>query len=114
MKNQEPMKGVSLLTDFRDGTKAYRINCDCHECTHDVTVWIEVDRLFKDCRDISVTFYADSRSSWLSKDRWKNLWRLLTKGYVETHNELILSEEVARNMTQVILSTIEDCRAADK
>lgn len=99
MKPQTPARGVTLLKDFGDA-KSYRINCDCDTPEHEATLWLEVDDEMDP--SVTMTLYSDLHTPWLSWTRWKYIWRLLTQGRVEVHQELILHPQTARNLVGVV------------
>ena len=90
------------MEDYGDA-RSYRILCDCGEPTHEITVWMEVDRELDPM--VTVTLYSDLHTGW---SRWKYIWRLLTQGRVEMHQELILKPQAARNFIGVVERFLDD------
>lgn len=84
------------MADHGDA-KSYRIMCDCGEPTHEVTMWMEVDHELDPY--VTVTLYSNLHTGW---GRWKHIWRLLTQGQAEMHQELILAPQAARNFIGVV------------
>ena len=82
---------------------SYRIACDCGQPDHDHNLWIEAEDI-----GITVTIYATVKSPWWSVNRFKQIWTLLTKGYLEHETVLSMNQQEALNYAETIKSAIED------
>lgn len=102
MKKQLPAEGILQRNDWGD-SKVYQVVCDCHQSDHDHNVWVEADDT-----GVTVTVYTTVKSNWWSKTRWHAIWKLLTKGYVDTESSLSMRRQQAFNYAQTLLSAIED------
>ena len=121
---QKPAEGISKERDWPD-MKSYTIPCSCG-CDNDVTMIVDVD-------DFSITtnFYSttktkywyrrldvDYNESWLVLNfklffnDWYNridvAWKALTKGYVETQSDVILSPQQAINFAETLKTAVQD------
>ena len=102
MKAQTPAEGVLLRKDYGDA-KVYKIVCECGDCDHSHEVWVEADET-----GVSVTVYTQQKTKWWVLNRWKKIWTLLTKGYIEVESNLIMGEQQAFNYAHTLLSAVED------
>lgn len=119
---QKPAEGILQLSDFTD-TKSYKIPCSCG-CDKDVTVVIDIDDF-----GISTNFYATTKTKyWYNRwninysenwilfnckllfNDWYNridiIWKALTKGYVETQSDVILSPQQAINFAETLKTAV--------
>lgn len=102
MKHQAPAEGILLHRDYGDAQQ-YTITCECcsTDCTHQV--WVEADDT-----GISVTTYTQQKTKWWELNRFKIIWRLLTRGYVEYEASIIMTEQQALNYARVLeLATVD-------
>jgi hypothetical protein len=104
MKVQKPAEGILKTGDF-GSYKSYHVECECgsSECAHKVT--IEADDM-----EVSVYFYLTLRTKWYSISRWKQIWIILTKGYLDTESTLILNEQAALNYANALKSAVKDVK----
>ena len=101
MKAQKPAEGVLKTHDFGD-SMFYAIPCSCgcgteHELNveaEDVGIWVKI--------------YVKSKTNWWNKNRWQNIWTLLTKGYIESYTDLHMTQQQALNYAETIKSAIKD------
>ena len=102
MKAQRPAQGVLQMNDWGH-SKMYKIECDCHndDCSHVIDV--EADQF-----DVTVNIYSTPKTKWWSMSRWKQIWTLLTKGYLEYQSTIILNKQVALNYASVLQSAVKD------
>lgn len=102
MKWEKPAEGVMKTGDWGK-TKTYHIRCECGnpECAHDV--WVEAEDT-----GINVTVYLTLRSKWNSMNRWKQIWSILTKGYVDTQTSLYMNRQTAMNYAATLKAAVED------
>lgn len=106
MNPQTPAEGVLLHRDYGD-TKVYTITCECMdpECSHNT--WIECEA---DDFSVTVTTYTRQTTRFWDWSRWKTIWTLLTKGYVEYSGTLIMREQQALNYSNALTSAVEDVK----
>ena len=108
MKTQPPAEGILLHRDYGDA-KSYTLTCECcsTDCSHQV--WVEADDT-----GISVTTYTKQRTKFWELNRFKILWRLLTRGYVEYEASIVMTEQQALNYARVLESATVDVAAFRK
>lgn len=104
MKPQKPANGILFVNDWGD-TKTYDIVCGCGQPDHTHHVWVEVDNY-----DVSVNIYVTVKSPFWSMNRWKQIWTLLTKGYLEHETTISMSEQQALNYASALTSAIKDVK----
>lgn len=104
LNSQIPAEGVLLRKDYGDA-KIYQIVCECGDCDHDHNIWVEAED-----HGITVTIYTQQKTKWWQENRWKTMWTLLTKGYVERESTLIMSEQQALNYANVLISATKDVK----
>jgi hypothetical protein len=104
MTPQSVAEGVLLRKDYGDA-KIYNIVCECGDCDHSHDVWVEAEE-----HGITVTIYTQQKTKWWQSNRWKIMWTLLTKGYVERESVLIMSEQQALNYSETLKSAIKDVK----
>jgi hypothetical protein len=102
MKPQTPAEGILLRKDFGDA-KSYNVQCECcgSDCEHNV--WVEADSA-----GVTVTTYTQQKTKWWEFTRWRIIWTMLTKGYVEYEASIIMSEQQALNYAEVLKSASKD------
>ena len=102
MENQTPAEGILLHKDFGDA-KYYTVSCECcsTDCAH--TVCVEAEDT-----GIVVTTYTQQKTRWWELNRFKIIWRLLTRGYVEYEASIIMSRQQAINYAAVLTSASKD------
>lgn len=102
MNPQTPAKGVLLVNDW-GSSKMYKAVCQCGDdsCTH--TIDVEAEDV-----GVTVTVYTQTRTNFWSARRWTHIWKLLTKGYVETESCIIMTKQVALNYVDVLHLAIKD------
>lgn len=104
---QEPAEGILKNNDWGD-SKEYKIACSCGADDHNHTVFVEADQY-----DISVTIYTRSRSDW-RVNRFRKIWQLLTKGYVEQEVSISLTSQQALNYADTLKNAMEDIKKFKK
>jgi len=102
MKAQTPAQGILLNRDYGDA-RQYEVSCECGDGDHSHRVWVEAD----DC-NVTVTVYTTAKTKWWTESRWRTIWTLLTKGYVEVEADLIMNRQQALNYSQVLASAVDD------
>lgn len=104
MTPQTPAVGILKRNDWGD-TKMYNVPCSCcgPDCAHDV--WVEADD-----HGVTVTTHTQQKSKFWSMNRFKIIWQLLTKGYIEYEASIIMSEQQSLNYGQVLLDAVKDVK----
>jgi len=102
MKLQTPAEGLLKKNDWGD-TKMYHVVCDCGSDYHTQDLWIEAEDI-----GVTVTIYATVKSPWWSMNRFKQIWTLLTKGYLEHQTVLTMSQQTALNYAETLKNSIKD------
>lgn len=102
MEPQTPAEGILLRKDYGDA-KVYNVPCECcgSDCEHNV--WVESDDY-----GVTTTTYTKQKTKWWELNRWKIIWRLLTRGYVEYEATIIMSQQQALNYAKVLESATHD------
>lgn len=102
MKAQIPALNISKSGEWNDAT-AYKIACDCHDNDHSVDMWIEVDP-DAEVKDITISFHVQTTAPFWEKgySRFKLIWQLLTTGYYKSEHYLMLNEQTATNLIDII------------
>ena len=104
MRAEKPAEGILKTTEF--GTcKGYHVQCECggSECAHHV--WIEASEF-----DVTISFGLTLRTKWYSMSRWKQIWTILTKGYLDVESTLVLNEQSALNYTETLRAAMKDVK----
>ncbi len=99
---EKPAEGILLHHDYGDA-KMYTLTCECCDTDHAHQVWIEAEDI-----GVTVTTYTQQKSKWWSMNRWKTIWRLITRGYIEYEASIIMTQQQALNYSQVLLQSVED------
>jgi hypothetical protein len=101
---QPVAEGILIRKDYGDA-KIYQIVCECGDCDHSHNVWVEAED-----HGVTVTIYTQQKTKWWQENRWKTMWTLLTKGYVERESTLIMSEQQALNYANVLSTAVTDVK----
>jgi hypothetical protein len=104
MTPQPVAEGVLLRKDYGDA-KIYQIVCECGDCDHSHDVWVEAED-----HGVTVTIYSKQKTKWWQSNRWKIIWTLLTKGYVERESNIIMSEQQALNYSEILKKATDDVK----
>lgn len=104
MKAQKPAEGILQRNDWGNA-KLYQIVCDCSNEEHDHQLWVEAEDSF-----VTVTIYTTVKSNFWSKTRLKQIWDLLTKGYVKYESSLIMKEQSALNYAETLKTAVNDSK----
>ena len=104
MKAQKPAEGILKTGEFGD-YRSYHIHCECEspECAHEIA--IEADDML-----VTVQFYFTLRSKWYNISRWKQIWKILTKGYIDIESTLVMNEQTALNYAETLKSAVKDVK----
>ena len=110
---QTPAQGI-MLTGKYDDSQSYRINCECTDLSHTVDMWIEVQG-DKDVNCVTLEFYVITQTPYWKKgfNRVKAAWDVLTKGYHESENHLILNKQAAVNLSTTISTAVKELENGD-
>jgi hypothetical protein len=103
MKSETPAKGILKRNNYGN-SMLYQVACECGDSNHDHNLWVEADD-----GNITVTIYTTAKSKWWEINRWRKIWTLITKGYIEYEASLIIDKQVALNYADVLKSAIKDC-----
>jgi hypothetical protein len=104
MKAQTPAEGILKKNDWGDA-KMYHVVCECGQSDHEHSLWIEADET-----GISVTIYATVKSPWWAMNRFKQIWTLITTGYLKHETVLTMNEQAAFNYAETLKSAIKDVK----
>lgn len=104
MKNETPAQGIMKTSEWGD-SKWYHIRCSCgnDDCSHELNV--EADDV-----DISVHIYVNNHTKWWEKNRWQQIWQILTKGYAEMQTTVVLDEQTAVNYAAALTNAVDDVK----
>jgi hypothetical protein len=102
MTAQIPAVGILKRNDW-GSAKSYQIVCECGDPGHDHTVFVEADDI-----NVTVTIYTTAKSKWWELNRWKKIWTLLTKGYIEYEADLVMNKQQALNYAETLKSAVND------
>lgn len=104
MKPETPASGILKTAEFGK-YRSYHIHCDCGspECAHEVSV--EADDI-----NVTVQFYFTLRSKWYNMSRWKQIWTILTKGYIDLESALVMDEQTALNYAEALKTASADVK----
>lgn len=108
LKPQPAAEGILLSRDYGDA-RQYTVTCECcsTDCTHQV--WVEADDT-----GIAVTTYTKQKTKFWELNRFKIIWRLLTRGYVEYEASIIMTEQQAINYADILNKSTKDVAAFRK
>jgi hypothetical protein len=109
MKAETPATGISKIQEFSD-IVCYRIDCECTSHDHAVYTWIEVERIFDDIEDISVSFYLTMYNKFPESfwDRVKQAATILFTGVSKQEHEILLKPQAAKNWIQAVENSINN------
>ena len=104
MEAQKPAEGILKITEWGE-SKWYHIRCDCgnDDCSHELNV--EADDF-----GVQVYVYVKNHTKWWEKNRWKQIWSILIKGYAEMQTTIIMNEQTALNYAETMKSAIVDVK----
>lgn len=102
MKAETPATGILKQGNFGDAM-FYYVQCDCgsEDCAH--TIEVEADDMH-----VQVHLYHTQHTKWWEKNRWKQIWQILTKGYAEMQTTIVLNQQTAANYSAVLESAVKD------
>ena len=105
---QKPAEGILKTSDWGEA-KAYDVVCQCGSTDHTHHLWVEAEDT-----GITVTIYSTAKSPWWSMNRFKQIWTLLTKGYLEHETNLAMNEQTALNYAETLKQAIQDVKTFKK
>jgi hypothetical protein len=104
MTIEKPATGILKHNDYGDSIWYY-VPCDCTDLDHAHTIDVEADD-----HSVTITIYANAKSKFWSKNRWRQIWDILTKGYTEFEVSTILNEQQAINYAAALTSAANDVK----
>jgi hypothetical protein len=104
MKAQQPAEGIMKTGDWGP-SKSYKVVCDCGQPDHEHNVWVEAEET-----GVNVIIYVNVKSKFWSANRFKQIWTLLTKGYLEHETVVTMNEQQALNYAEILKSAIQDVK----
>lgn len=93
--------------DYPDA-KAFRVACDCGDESHDIDVWVEVEKKHE-YPEITVSFYVHTVTPFYKDgfSRIKTAWDVLTKGHHKSEHVLIMRKEGAESFATALLKSVK-------
>lgn len=104
MKSQAPAEGILKSGDWGD-TKSYQVVCGCGQPDHEHNVWVEAEDV-----GVNVNIYVKVKSTFWSMNRWRQIWTLLTRGYLQHETTILMSEQQAINYAETLKSAVQDVK----
>lgn len=104
LDSQIPAEGIMTVNEWGK-TKTYRVSCDCGCEDDEHIIEIEVDDI-----SVSVTLYTTQKTDFWSINRWKHMWQLLTKGYVKTRSDILMTRQTALNYATTLKAAVDDVK----
>ena len=104
MQAEKPAEGILKTSEWGD-SKWYHVRCECgsDDCSHELNV--EADDV-----EVQVHIYAKNHTKWWEKNRWQQIWQILTKGYAEMQTTIVLNEQTAINYADALTSAVKDVK----
>lgn len=101
---EKPANGVLKLNDWGQSIWYY-VTCDCSDpdCAH--TVEVEADD-----HGVTVHVYTKTTTTFWNKNRWRQIWQIITKGYADMETTVILKEQQALNYAEALTSAVNDVK----
>ena len=107
MTPETPAEGILKRRDWGNA-QTYQVVCECQDADHDHNVWVEADN-----HCVTVTTYTTQKSRFWEMSRWRTIWLLLTKGYVEYEASIIMTQQQALNYAETLKTAISDLTNKD-
>ncbi len=104
MKPETPAQGILKRGDWGN-SKTYHVVCGCGDSDHDHSLWVESDDA-----GINITLYVNVNSPFWSMNRFKQIWTLLTRGYLKHESTICMSEQQALNYSETLKTAITDVK----
>jgi hypothetical protein len=105
MNSQKPAEGILKINDW-GSSRVYQVVCGCNNPDHSHNVWVEADE-----SGVNVIIYTTNTSKFWTKNRWRQIWELLTTGQVEQEVGIVMSEQQTLNYAKSLTRAIEDVKA---
>ena len=104
MRAQRPAQGILKTSEWGD-SKWYHVRCDCgsDDCSHEIEV--EAD----DC-GVQVHIYVKNHTKWWERNRWRQIWQILTRGYADMQTTIVLNEQTALNYAETLKAAMSDVK----
>jgi len=102
MNSQLPAEGILKTHDFGD-SMWYYIRCECGDDLHAHSLEIEADDFM-----IQVHTHLSVHTHWWEKNRWKQIWQILTTGVAEMQSTIVMKEQTAINYAAALNSAVND------
>lgn len=104
MKAEKPAEGILKTNDWGD-SKAYQIVCGCGDADHNHNLWVEAEET-----GVNINLYVDVKSPLWSMNRWRQIWTLMTKGYLQHETTIMMSEQQALNYAEALKTAVKDVK----
>jgi hypothetical protein len=104
LEPQTPAEGILKKNDWGDA-KMYQVVCDCGQPDHEHNLWVEADET-----GVSVNIYVTAKSPWWSMNRFKQIWSLVSKGYLQHETVITMNEQSAINYAEILKSAVKDVK----
>lgn len=108
MRAQKPAEGILKTNEWGDA-KMYYIACDCGNEADAHVVEVEADEY-----GVNVYSYIKVHTKWWERNRWKQIWQILTKGYAEMETTMLMKEQTALNYSEVLKQATNDVKEFKK
>lgn len=105
MKAEMPAVGILKRNDWGDA-KSYEIACSCCDPEHSHNLWVEAN----EDGEIVAIIYTTTTSPFWSANRWRQMWQLLTRGYITSEVALSMNEQQALNYAETLKKSIKDIK----
>jgi hypothetical protein len=102
MQAEPPAEGILKTHDWGT-TKTYQVVCGCGYPDHDHRLWVEANDA-----GVEVTLYTNSKSTFWSMTRFKQIWTLIINGYLEHESTIYMSRQQAINYAETLKSAVKD------
>jgi hypothetical protein len=104
MKAENPAQGILKLNNWGESVWYY-VPCECTDPNHAHTIEVEADD-----NSVSVHIHTQVKTRFWQKNRWSEIWNILTKGYSEYEASVILTEQQAINYANALTSAVNDVK----
>lgn len=101
---ETPASGILKVNEWGESVW-YHVRCECNsdDCSHEVN--IEADEV-----EVSVHIYTKNHTRWWAKNRWQQIWQILTRGYAEMETTIVLREQTAINYAAALTNAVDNIR----
>lgn len=105
MDIEQAATGVCKMRDYYDGSSVFRVTCDCMNSECDHVVDVEYD---EEVQDVTVTIYGTLKTRYWDGSRFKWIWQMLTKGYVDVESSTVLNKQAALNYAGALNKAVDN------